>query len=199
MPAGAGDKLWFDGYNGQRAAVFEELRSQVQLDYLKSLCDRYDMQVPVKGGFVPWSVDRIYVTSQVHPDQCWADDRDVAPADRAAFAARCYIVQFDHVAQGPASRLADCVSALGGAAALQASLPAHARPSPSIWYNWHPLQGAIAAAGRSSANLHVPDLQRSGGFPQRGVSVSGPGSLETRLTALNPSYGVTSPIRPPHL
>lgn len=49
MPSGPSDKLWGDGYNGQRAVVFEELRSQIPLNELKSLCDRYDMQVRVKG------------------------------------------------------------------------------------------------------------------------------------------------------
>jgi len=86
MPSRPGEQLWGDGYNGQRAVVLEELYSQVPLNELKSLCDKYDMQARVKGSFVPWSPDRIYITSQVHPDKCWPDDPSVSPADRAAWA-----------------------------------------------------------------------------------------------------------------
>lgn len=117
--------------------------------------------------------------------------------------ARCYIIWFDHVAEGPSSRLADCVTALGGAANIQASLPPHARIGTSVWFNWHPAADAVAAPGRGSANLHLPNLPVQGGVPQGGVSVppsgiTAPANLEARLTLLNPSYGVTSPIRPPH-
>jgi len=86
LPIVFGGQLWFDNYNGQRAIVLDEFRGQVPIDYIISLCDRYTIQVPTKGGFVPFSADIICFTSQTHPDNWWSDDPNCHPEDRAAFA-----------------------------------------------------------------------------------------------------------------
>lgn len=144
------------------------------------------------GGFVPWIADTIVFTSQHHPDTWWLDD-NISPADRAAFAARCVIVEFSEVLQGAQNRLAASRAALG--ADFIASLPRNAREVASSWL-------ADASAGGRSANLRVPDLPRDGGLPPSGVPlrpVQGGSSLENRLLLLQPSYSVTPVTGPPPL
>lgn len=65
-------KGWFDGYCGQEVAVFDEFDgSDLEFSLWKRLCDRYQMQVPVKGGYVPWYPKVIVFTSNVNPDNWW--------------------------------------------------------------------------------------------------------------------------------
>jgi hypothetical protein len=180
LSTGLDRKLWLDGYNGERCVVFDEFRGQVPIDAVKILCDHYGAQAPFKGGFVPWLCDVICFTSQLHPDQWWAEDA-ISAADRAAFAARCVIIQFDEVQEGPEHRLAASRSALG--ADFAQSLPAHSREVRSIWLSAPP------AVGRS-VNLQVPDLSGAGGLPSGGLPIRPlpPVTLEDRLRLLQPEY-----------
>lgn len=62
--AGSG---WFDGYEGQEAALFDDFGGhEFKLTYLLKLLDQYPMRVPIKGSFVQWKPRRIYLTSN-HP------------------------------------------------------------------------------------------------------------------------------------
>lgn len=73
-PGGA----WFDGYDGQEAVLFDDFTgSCFRLQYLLKLLDRYPMQVPVKGGFVKWSPRRIYITSNLEPDDWYPNAREI--------------------------------------------------------------------------------------------------------------------------
>lgn len=63
--AGSG---WFDGYDGQPIALFDDFSgSEFKISYLLKVLDRYPMQVPVKGGFVNWTPQEIYLTSNLDP------------------------------------------------------------------------------------------------------------------------------------
>ncbi|AXH77239.1 MAG: putative viral replication protein [Circoviridae sp.] len=65
---------WFDGYHGQRNALFDDFGgSEFKLSYLLKLLDRYPMLVPVKGGFVQWVPRVIYITSNKSPDEWYAN------------------------------------------------------------------------------------------------------------------------------
>lgn len=60
---------WFDGYDGQRVVLFDDFAgSCFRLQYLLKLCDRYPMDVPIKGAFVRWIPRRIYITSNLSID-----------------------------------------------------------------------------------------------------------------------------------
>lgn len=60
--------LWFDGYQGQKQVLFDDFSgSDFKISYLLKLLDRYPMQVPVKGGFVNWNPEEIYITSNLAP------------------------------------------------------------------------------------------------------------------------------------
>lgn len=60
---------WFDGYDGQKQVLFDDFSgADFKLPYLLKLLDRYPMQVPVKGGFVNWAPEEIYLTSNLNPN-----------------------------------------------------------------------------------------------------------------------------------
>lgn len=71
------DGQWFDGYYGQRVAILDEFREGwCQFSYFLKLIDRYPMRVPVKGGFVPWKPEIIYITSPKHPKETFTNHGD---------------------------------------------------------------------------------------------------------------------------
>jgi hypothetical protein len=61
---------WFDGYSNNVAALFDDFVGCKisKFGLLLRLLDRYKMVVPVKGGFTNWAPRRIYITSNLHPD-----------------------------------------------------------------------------------------------------------------------------------
>lgn len=69
------DGLWFDGYVGQAAALFDDFAgkfTKLGLAQALRIFDRYDVQLPVKGGFAWFVPERIYVTTNLHPRD-WYD------------------------------------------------------------------------------------------------------------------------------
>ena len=63
---------WFDGYSGQEDVLFDDFTGvgADMFGLLLRLCDRYPMDVPVKGGSVRWAPKRIFFTSNL-PDTDW--------------------------------------------------------------------------------------------------------------------------------
>lgn len=60
---------WFDGYSGEKIALFDEFTgSEFKLSYLLKLLDCYPMRVPIKGDYVNWAPEEIYITSNMHPN-----------------------------------------------------------------------------------------------------------------------------------
>lgn len=66
------DLQWFDGYDGQECALFDDFRgSMCKFSYLLRILDRYPLQVPIKGGFVNWAPKYIVLTSNTHPREVY--------------------------------------------------------------------------------------------------------------------------------
>jgi len=62
--------MWFDGYDGQPAVLFDDFAgaaSKITLTNFLNLIDRYPIQVPVKGEYTWWMPDRIYITTNIWP------------------------------------------------------------------------------------------------------------------------------------
>lgn len=65
---------WFDGYEGQETVILDELRpDSCRFAWLLRLLDGYPIRVPVKGGFVHWNPNKIYITSCFSPEQCFEE------------------------------------------------------------------------------------------------------------------------------
>lgn len=61
-------RLWFDGYHGQETILFDDFRSSVRFAYMLELCDRYPMQLQIKGGYTYKRWKRVLITSNIPPD-----------------------------------------------------------------------------------------------------------------------------------
>lgn len=60
-------KGWFDGYCGQRWALFDDFHGQIEIGEMLNLLDGYPHTVGVKGDTTPWYPEVIYLTSNLHP------------------------------------------------------------------------------------------------------------------------------------
>lgn len=77
-----GNLQWFDGYDGQPVAIFDDFRAKdVRFAFLLRLLDRYPMCVPFKGGFVNWTPQYIYITCPDPPPECFATRFTFKPED----------------------------------------------------------------------------------------------------------------------
>lgn len=82
---------WFDGYTGQPIALFDDYDGgHLKLSFLLRLLDRYQMLVPIKGGFVQWSPRIIYITSNKPPEQWYSG---AYPEHQAALLRRLTTIQ----------------------------------------------------------------------------------------------------------
>jgi len=64
---------WFDGYNGQKILLIDELKpEQYDWSWLLQILEGYPMQVPVKGAMVIPRWTKVYITSNFRIEQ-WYD------------------------------------------------------------------------------------------------------------------------------
>lgn len=66
--------LWWDGYTGQQAVLFEEFKGQVQLQKMLQILDPYPLRLEIKGGLVPARFTVVFITSNSTPDQWYKND-----------------------------------------------------------------------------------------------------------------------------
>lgn len=72
------DLKWFDGYFGQKDVIFDDFRGDFcTFHMLLRLLDGYPMKVPVKGGFVDWIPERIWITSSYKPELVYKTREDI--------------------------------------------------------------------------------------------------------------------------
>ena len=60
--------VWFDGYHGQKVLIIDDFYGQIKVSYLLQLLDNYKQQLEVKGSHVWAQWDKIYITSNSHPE-----------------------------------------------------------------------------------------------------------------------------------
>ncbi len=67
--------LWFDGYCGQRTIVFDDFDPKcVPYRTLLRICDRYRLELPVKGGFVVGKWSNVVFTANDPPNQWYQSE-----------------------------------------------------------------------------------------------------------------------------
>lgn len=72
---------WFDGYQDQDNALFDDFDGDLPFRLLLRLLDRYRLQVPVKGGFAWWNPKTIWITSNKKVEE-WYPFEDISPLMR---------------------------------------------------------------------------------------------------------------------
>lgn len=70
-PNSSTSPLWWDGYQGHEAVIIDEFYGWIQHPFMLRLCDRYPLNVQVKGGTVPFMAKTIIITSNKHPYEWW--------------------------------------------------------------------------------------------------------------------------------
>lgn len=83
-------KFWC-GYGGQQAVVFDEFRGRIDIGHILRWLDRYPVSVEIKGSSVPLAAERIWFTSNIHPES-WYPELDVETV--AALLRRLNITQY---------------------------------------------------------------------------------------------------------
>ncbi len=68
-----GTSKWFDGYHGQAIALFDDFNSGIAITDMLRICDRYALLLQVKGAVVDWLPTKIYITSNINPNDWWMD------------------------------------------------------------------------------------------------------------------------------
>lgn len=63
------DKLWFDGYQGEKTILFDDFYGQVKIADMLKYLEGYRCRCEVKGGFTYAGWTTVYITSNVHPDK----------------------------------------------------------------------------------------------------------------------------------
>lgn len=75
-PKDPNTKFWC-AYRGQRNVIIDEFRGRIDVSHLLRWLDRYPVSVEIKGASVPLCAERIWITSNLCPDD-WYSDIDAA-------------------------------------------------------------------------------------------------------------------------
>ncbi len=68
------DLKWFDGYDGHAVVILDDFRPDMaKMWMMLRLLDRYQLRVPVKGGFTQWRPELIIITCPLPPQDCYLD------------------------------------------------------------------------------------------------------------------------------
>lgn len=84
-------KFW-DGYRGHKNVVIDEFRGAIDIAHLLRWCDRYPVNVEIKGSSTPLLAEKIWITSNLHPSD-WYRDCDLSTMN--ALLRRLNITHFD--------------------------------------------------------------------------------------------------------
>jgi len=75
------DGHWYDGYTGQKTLLLDDYYGDIPYSQLLKVCDRYPLQVPVKGGFIYAQWTTVIITSNRMPDR-WYPGLDISAFER---------------------------------------------------------------------------------------------------------------------
>lgn len=64
---------WWDGYDGHADIIIDEFNGWIPLHMLLRILDYGSLNVPIKGGMVPFRGRRIIITSHYHPTEWYSD------------------------------------------------------------------------------------------------------------------------------
>lgn len=68
---------WFDGYARQPVVLFDDFRGESTVSNILRITDRYPVLAPVKGGFVDFTPEYVFFTSNKPPEEWFPDSVDV--------------------------------------------------------------------------------------------------------------------------
>lgn len=82
---------WWDGYTGQQNVVIDEFDGTIDIAHVLRWFDRYPVLVEVKGAAVPLKATKIWLTSNISPDNWFPN---ATAEQRAALRRRIQVTHF---------------------------------------------------------------------------------------------------------
>lgn len=82
--SGNSKSLWFDGYKGEEAVLFDDFYGWAQYSLILELCHEHPYRVQMKGSEIDWCPLVVFFTSNKHPSEWWKE------IDTKAFKRRVY-------------------------------------------------------------------------------------------------------------
>lgn len=73
---------WWDGYSGEKTILLDDFYGDVKYPLLLKVCDRYPLQVPIKGSFIHAQWDTVIITSNQTPEQWYPSQYDISAFHR---------------------------------------------------------------------------------------------------------------------
>lgn len=73
-------KFWC-GYRGESNVIIDEFRGGIDVAHMLRWLDRYPVRVELKGSSAPLKANKIWITSNLHPNE-WYPDRKSACRER---------------------------------------------------------------------------------------------------------------------
>lgn len=70
---GSSNALWFDTYNGESTLLIDDFFGGISFSFLLKLLDVYALRVAVKGSFTYVNFRRVFITSNLEPDEWYAN------------------------------------------------------------------------------------------------------------------------------
>lgn len=65
-------KFWFDGYDGERVLLINEFYGQARTSVMQQILDHYHMRLEVKGHTIVSRWTKVYLTSNVSPEEWYS-------------------------------------------------------------------------------------------------------------------------------
>jgi len=62
-----GDKIWFDGYDGEKVLLLDDFYGGIKYGILLNLLDIYPLRLDIKGCSTWARWEKVYITSNAHP------------------------------------------------------------------------------------------------------------------------------------
>lgn len=81
------DGQWWDGYDGQDSILFDDFYGQIKLCTMLRYLDGHPLQLPIKGGFVYAKYTKVWITSNVHYQDIYKNEK-IPDEARLAFERR---------------------------------------------------------------------------------------------------------------
>lgn len=63
------DKLWFDGYEGQKILILDEFRNDIKLGFMLGLLEGHLQRLPIKGSHVYALWDKVVITTNLKKNE----------------------------------------------------------------------------------------------------------------------------------
>lgn len=74
--------LWFDGYEGEETLLIDEMGVDcIPYNFMLGLLDRYEVRLPIKGGFTYANWTRVFITSNRSMENWW-QGKDISALKR---------------------------------------------------------------------------------------------------------------------